>query len=135
MSVDIAFLHSRLESVRFNVRDFATVTEAPSQIVVNVALGVDTTIVRVALRIIEENPERELLYVSYEGVFKMTDTDNGTLSENDVLKCAKINCAAMLFPFVREFVAEITRRAAVGPLIINSVNFVAMFEQSQKVKQ
>lgn len=64
------------------------------------------------------------LMVEYAGIFLFEDV----LSDPDVItRIAEINCASILFPFAREAVAEITRRAGIGPMLLQPVNFVELF--------
>jgi preprotein translocase subunit SecB len=47
----------------------------------------------------------------------------------DVLEMiARVNCAAMIFPYIREAVADLTRRAGVPALHLQPVNFVALMQ-------
>lgn len=65
------------------------------------------------------------LMVEYAGIFLFEDV----LSDPDVItRIAEINCASILFPFAREAVAEITRRAGIGPMLLQPVNFVELFK-------
>lgn len=50
------------------------------------------------------------------------------LAENKLDKLVTINLNAVLFPFLRETVAECTRRAGFSPLLLPSVNFVKIYE-------
>lgn len=43
-------------------------------------------------------------------------------------RIARVNCAAMIFPYLREAIADLTRRAGVPPLHLQPVNFVAMMK-------
>ena len=53
----------------------------------------------------------------------------------DVLEViARINGAAMIFPYVREAIADLTRRAGVPPLHLQPVNFVEMMK-AEKVEK
>jgi len=47
---------------------------------------------------------------------------------------AKINCPAIIFPYIRETVADLTRRAGFPPLHLDPINFVEMGEQVDKAK-
>ncbi|MBU0736164.1 MAG: protein-export chaperone SecB [Proteobacteria bacterium] len=60
------------------------------------------------------------LEVEYEGLFTL----NKRVSKKDVEPIAQINCPAILFPFLREAVAEITRRGGFNPLMLPVINFV-----------
>lgn len=64
------------------------------------------------------------LMVEYAGIFLFENV----LSDPDVItRIAEINCASILFPFAREAVAEITRRAGIGPMMLQPVNFVELY--------
>jgi preprotein translocase subunit SecB len=64
------------------------------------------------------------LMVEYAGIFLFEDV----LSDPDVItRIAEMNCASILFPFAREAVAEITRRAGIGPMMLQPVNFVELY--------
>lgn len=64
------------------------------------------------------------LMVEYAGIFLFENV----LSATDVItRIAEINCASILFPFAREAVAEITRRAGIGPMLLQPVNFIELY--------
>jgi len=46
-------------------------------------------------------------------------------------RIAHINCASIIFPYVRETIADLTRRAGM-PLNLPPLNFVAMYEEKQE---
>lgn len=51
---------------------------------------------------------------------------------------ARINCAAILFPYIRETIADVTRRAGLPILHLQPINFVKMYDnfiESQKKKE
>src|SRR3972149_9851054 len=55
--------------------------------------------------------------------------------EKNLLKqLATINCPAILFPYVRETIADLTRRAGFPPLHLNPVNFIQLAKE-QEAKQ
>lgn len=45
-----------------------------------------------------------------------------------------INCASIIYPYVRESLADLTRRAGKTPLNLAPFNFVAMYEEKQKAE-
>jgi preprotein translocase subunit SecB len=45
-----------------------------------------------------------------------------------MIRLARINCAAMIFPFLREAIADVTRRAGMSPLLLPPVNFLELFK-------
>jgi len=66
------------------------------------------------------------IFIEGKGIFKFKKTP----SEAVLKKVSKINCPAIIFPYVRETIADITRRAGFPPLHLNPVNFVAFAKQS-----
>jgi preprotein translocase subunit SecB len=64
------------------------------------------------------------LLVEYGGIFLF---ENGLSDPDAIIRIAEINCAAILFPFAREAVAEITRRAGIGPMMLQPVNFIELY--------
>lgn len=45
-----------------------------------------------------------------------------------VARLAEINCAAIVFPYLRENVADLTRRAGLAPLHLPPINFVELYK-------
>ncbi len=71
------------------------------------------------------------LDVTMGGIF----TFKNALSEKDQIDhVAEINCASILFPFLREVVADLTRRAGYAPLLLPPVNFVDIYNQNHSEK-
>lgn len=55
-----------------------------------------------------------------------------------ISQVAIINCSAIIFPFLRETVAELTRKAGFTPMLLPPVNFVNIFksmESEETVKE
>lgn len=65
------------------------------------------------------------VYVKYSGVFSLGNKD---YTDEQLKRVATINCAAILFPFVREIIANVTRRGRFNPLILPPMNFVEIYE-------
>lgn len=66
--------------------------------------------------------------VVYVGRFGIGDLPEGLTREN----FARTNAAAIMFPFVRATIADITMRGSVGPLVLPPVNVVAMLQESRR---
>ena len=66
--------------------------------------------------------------VTYEGAFAFENTP----PKDELGRIANINCAAIIFPYVRETIADLTRRAGLQPLHLPPFNFVAMYKENQK---
>jgi preprotein translocase subunit SecB len=43
-----------------------------------------------------------------------------------------INCPALLFPFLRRLVADLTREGGFPPLLLDPIDFAAMFMQKKQ---
>jgi preprotein translocase subunit SecB len=48
----------------------------------------------------------------------------------EATKIAEINGAAILFPYLRETVADLTRRSGLAPLHLPPINFVELYKQN-----
>jgi len=66
--------------------------------------------------------------VAWEGSFSFEEMPLDEVLE----RIAHINCASIIFPYVRETIADLTRRASMVPLNLPPLNFVAMYEERQK---
>jgi preprotein translocase subunit SecB len=74
----------------------------------------------------EEQPFR--FSVTWEGLFVFD-----VVPSKDVLdRVAQINCASIIYPYLRESVTDLTRRASLPPLNLPPVNFVARYEEEHK---
>jgi preprotein translocase subunit SecB len=47
-------------------------------------------------------------------------------------RIVNINCAAIMFPYLREVVADLTRRAEIQPFHLDPINFLQLYEERQK---
>lgn len=47
---------------------------------------------------------------------------------------ARINCPAIIFPYIRETVADLTRRAGFPPLHLDPINFIEIAKGTEKKK-
>ncbi|WP_353685157.1 protein-export chaperone SecB [Thermodesulfovibrio sp. 3907-1M] len=58
------------------------------------------------------------------------------IPEKDELeRIVHINCSSIIFPFIRESIADLTIKAGLPPLILDPVNFVAMYESSKEKEE
>ncbi len=63
--------------------------------------------------------------ITYSGTFFIESDEM-----DHIERIGTIHGPAILFPFIREHVADLTRRAGLNAFIINPVNFVALASQS-----
>ncbi|MCF8076638.1 MAG: protein-export chaperone SecB [Desulfotignum sp.] len=79
---------------------------------------------------IVDNDAPFMINLVLAGDFRVT---GDALEDKDALeRLTHINCAACLFPFVREYVADITRRGGFPILYLPSMNFVEFYKESIK---
>ena len=57
---------------------------------------------------------------------------NYDVEDKDLHKLAHINLAAILFPFLRQTVADMTTKAGFPPLLLPPINFVKSYEEIKK---
>lgn len=89
-----------------------------------------TVIVELAIRVLPGAAPFEF-EVGGEGLFQFK-----TLPEKQVLeRICSINCCSILFPFLREFIADLTRRAGLPPFLLPPVNFVDYYESMAEEKR
>jgi len=62
--------------------------------------------------------------VAFMGSFKFSKVPQ----KGELEKIVHVNCAAIIFPFVRETIADLTRRANIPPFHMEPINFVALYE-------
>jgi len=68
----------------------------------------------------------EQLFVAYEGSFVLTENE----SIANKLRIAYLECSPLLYPSLRESVADLTRRSGIQPIILPQVDFEQLFAQS-----
>lgn len=66
----------------------------------------------------------------YAGVFRLQN-----LPEESVAPAILIECPRLLFPFARQVVADATRNGGFPPLMIDPVDFAALFQQRMAEEQ
>ncbi|TLG76864.1 protein-export chaperone SecB [Methylocystis sp. B8] len=64
------------------------------------------------------------LDLEYGGVFRLVN-----IPEEQIHPIVMIECPRMLFPFVRQIVADATSKGGYPPLYIDPIDFVALYQQ------
>ena len=98
---------------------------------IGVATKFDKTkfILTVLLKIsLSEEDAPFYFHVESEGIFSFQESPDKALIE----QFSSINCPAILFPYVRETVADLTRRAGLSPFHLPPINFIELAKTSQK---
>ena len=68
-----------------------------------------------------------LVEVHQAGIFRIRN-----VPENEIAPVLGIGCPNIIFPYLRETVSDIVSRAGFPPVILNPVNFEAIYTQSQQ---
>jgi preprotein translocase subunit SecB len=71
------------------------------------------------------------LKVSFAGIFKFGEN----FPTEQIEYFQKVNCPAIIFPYLRETVADVVRRAGLPPLHLPPFNFVAMYKKGNEKPQ
>jgi preprotein translocase subunit SecB len=70
------------------------------------------------------------LELAYGGLFEIQN-----LPEQALEPFLLINCPSLLFPFLRRIVADLTREGGFPPLLLDPIDFAALFMQRQQQGQ
>lgn len=70
------------------------------------------------------------LELSYAGMFQIEN-----MPEQSLEPFLLINCPALLFPFARRLVADLTREGGFPPLLLDPIDFGTLFAKRQQEKQ
>lgn len=68
--------------------------------------------------------------VRIAGTFEVHQS-NEEMTEAEILGFYKINAIAILFPYLRGIVSDISSKGSEGPIILPTMNIVAMIEENQ----
>ncbi len=86
-------------------------------------------ILDVALTVSSDSDDQPFRFsVSWQGSFSFK-----RMPQKDILeRIVHVNCAAIIYPYIRETIGDLTRRAGVPPLNLDPFNFVALYESTKK---
>jgi len=122
----------RLIEAHFSINQlFKEEKNKPIEIVHSVEIGYGKTdkILRVRVSVSSDSDNQPFHFaVAWEGSFAFEKMPH----EEKLDRIAHINCAAIIYPYVRESISDLTRRAGRMPLNLAPFNFVAMYEEKQK---
>jgi preprotein translocase subunit SecB len=84
--------------------------------------------VNVTVSVDSANEKQPFIFnVAVMGIFKFSKLPK----KRELEKIVRINCASIIFPYVREMIADLTRRASIAPFHMDPVNFVALYEEKK----
>ena len=111
-------------------RSIAPSTQQPS---ININIGVDATPltetdVEVTLRLDGKAESQGMLLFGFEllycGLFRILNVPPDSLQPTVMIECPRL-----IFPFAREIVATATRNGGFPPLLLEPIDFVALYRQ------
>jgi len=117
-------------------RSLAPSTQQPA---INIQVNVEATPVaendfEVTLRTEGKAESQGMLLFGFElvfaGIFRVQNIPADSLQP-----VVMIECPRLLFPFARELIANITRNGGFPPLLLNPIDFVALFRQRMAAAQ
>jgi preprotein translocase subunit SecB len=126
------FIDCRLISLNFSIKGDADKNE---DIEINPRFKInkefDKKIVKIILEISLDNGDLPFNFdIIMGGLFEFS-RDVSKIEKIDEI--VNINCAAILFPFLRGTVADVTRRAGFPPLLLPPVNFCKIHDELTKL--
>lgn len=71
-----------------------------------------------------------LVEVTQAGIFQIRN-----IGQTDMDAVIGITCPNIIFPYLRETVSDLVTRAGFPPVLLNPMNFEALFQQQQAAKQ
>ncbi|MBW2186459.1 MAG: protein-export chaperone SecB [Deltaproteobacteria bacterium] len=125
---NFTFEEIRIIEVDFKLKQPSQVGEIEVDPVLSFNHKVDGEFLEVTLGIAFEHPSAPFKFnlVGF-GKFKFEqDIDENFGDKID--QVVIVNCCGMIFPFIRESVAELTRKAGFTPMLLPPVNFVNVFK-------
>jgi len=98
---------------------------------VNISFEKKDKLVKVIVSVISDNKVQPFMFnIATMGLFSFQKMPQRAILERVV----HINCASIIFPYIRESVADLTRRAGIPPFHLDPVNFIATYEDLKKTK-
>lgn len=92
----------------------------------------EENILKVLLKVVQHSKDVPYLFeVEGGGLFKFKENPPKEILES----FSMVNCAAIIFPYIRETIADLTRRAGFQPLHLQPVNFSRLYADTNKKKQ
>jgi preprotein translocase subunit SecB len=116
--------------------NFSLTGKSPAKIEISPKIEIrhekDGNHLKIFLGVVFENPKAPFVFtVRLAGLF----TFKQDITNDDLGSIANVNCAAILYPFVRETVADLTRRSGFPALLLPPLNFVRLYEENIKAEK
>jgi len=95
----------------------------------------DKTLIKVELQVTNDDVDSPFNFdLIYEGLFKfeLPEEIEEKKIDEDIEQICLINCAAIIFPYLREHLADLTRRSGLPPYHLPLTNFVKLYKEKHK---
>jgi|LGVE01.1.fsa_nt_gb preprotein translocase subunit SecB len=121
---NFTFEEIRILEVEFKVKKPEKVGEIEVNPSLNFGHKTDGKFLEVNLGISFDHPAAPFKFnIVAFGKFKFKKNIDETFGDK-INEVAIVNCSSIIFPFIRETVAELTRKAGFNPMLLPPVNFV-----------
>ncbi|GBE06487.1 protein-export protein SecB [bacterium BMS3Abin10] len=133
-----------MELVRFNIKEIKLVDclfslnpkydlskEKPVTInsSFDIQYQVNNNVAQLTMKVFSDTETQPFYYnVTLVGLFNFDKIPDHKILDRIV----NVNCASILFPYIRETVADLTRRANIPPFHLSPVNFVVEYDKKLK---
>lgn len=131
LSPKIELVDARIRSLNFRIKDSGGKEEIAISFNISSSSHYDYKKKQIITKIgvsIDQVEMPFILDIEYQGLFRL----NKSIAKKEIEPFAKINCPAILFPFLRECIADLTRRAGFPPLMLPAINFVELVKKQGK---
>lgn len=78
----------------------------------------------------DDSSQPFIFNIAVIGIFKFNKIPTGKEALN---KLVYINCASIIFPYIRETIADLTRRSGMSPFHMDPINFVNLYQQRMQL--
>jgi preprotein translocase subunit SecB len=130
------FLDFRVTSVHFQINESWKSSRKPVKVSPALKIGFqeakEKNGVKVVLEVDLDGTDKPFTFaVQVAGIFEFQEK----VPRKDLIRIAEVNCAAILFPYLRETIADLTRRSGFPPLHLGPVNFMALYDAKEGKKK
>ena len=88
-------------------------------------------ILKITAKALHENESLFLIELEYAGLFSIKNVEKEEQKEQILL----IYCPNLIFPFARRVIADVSRDGGFQPLMINPIDFAALYMQQKKQQE
>lgn len=98
---------------------------------VNISLEKKDQLISVIVSVLSDNKSQPFIFnIATRGLFNFQKLP----PKAELERVAHINCASIIFPYIRESIADLTRRAGLPPFHVDPVNFINIYEEQKKAQ-